>query len=67
MIFEENKTVSRMGEVLGFTAAYFVFTTILFFILSTLHKLPPSWSYVHVMGIILIITVIGGVFKKLLK
>jgi hypothetical protein len=67
MNFEENKQVIRVGEKIGFVFAYFLFTTILFFILLILKKLPGSWNYLHIMGIVLIIALIGAGIKRLLK
>ena len=67
MIFEENKAIENIGEKLGFIFSYFLFTTILFFILSMLKKIPESWSYIHVMGIVILIVLIGIVTKRFLK
>ena len=65
--FEENKTAGKVGEKIGFVFSYFLFTTILFFILLLLKKLPESWNYLHIMGIVLIITLIGASIKRLLE
>ena len=67
MNFEENKRVAEAGEKIGFVFAYFLFTTILFFILLILKKMPVSWNYLHIMGIVLIIILIGAGIKRLLK
>lgn len=67
MIFEENKTIEKLGEKLGYIFSYFLFTTILFLILIFLKKIPESWSYFHVMGITISIAVIGIVIRRFLK
>ena len=67
MFLEEKKTFEKLGEKVGYTFSYFLFTTILFFILVLLKKIPESWSYVHVMGITLLITSIGIAMKRFLK
>jgi len=67
MIFEENKTIEKLGEKLGYIFSYFLFTTILFFILTLLEKIPESWYYPHVMGITILIALIGIGIKKLLR
>ena len=40
--------VEKAGEAIGYLCSYFFFTTTLFFILSFLHKIPASWTYLHV-------------------
>ncbi len=67
MKFEENKSVEKFGEKTGYVFAYFVFTTMLFFILALLKRLPQSWSYFHVMGLTLLIVLIGFGVKRLLR
>ena len=67
MIFEENKTIEKLSEKLGYIFSYFLFTTILFLILIFLKKIPESWSYFHVMGITILIAVIGIAIRRFLK
>ena len=67
MILEENNTIEKVGEKLGYVFSYFLFTTILFFILLLLKKLPESWFYIHVMGIVILIVITGTIIKRLLK
>ncbi|MBW2990836.1 hypothetical protein KY348_03960 [Candidatus Woesearchaeota archaeon] len=67
MIFEENKGVEKFSERIGFVFAYFLFTTILFFALLLLKKLPNSWTYFHIIGVVLLITLAGAGIKRLLK
>ena len=67
MIFEENRTIEKLGEKLGYIFSYFLFTTILFLILIFLKKIPESWSYFHVMGITILIAVIGIAIRRFLK
>jgi len=67
MIFEQNRSIERLGERLGYLFSYFLFTTILFFILVLLKKIPESWSYLYVMGITILIVLTGIVIKRLLK
>lgn len=64
MIFEENKKFEKIGSTLGYIFGYLIFTTILFFIL--LLK-PMHLSYIGVMSITMLITLIGIVIKILLK
>ena len=67
MRFEQNKTVEKFGEILGYIFSYFLFTTILFLILILLKKIPESLSYLFVMGITILIVFIGTIIKRLLR
>lgn len=67
MTFEQNKSIKKLGEILGYIFSYFLFTTILFFILVLLKKIPETWNYFHVMGITILIVLIGAIIKRLLK
>lgn len=67
MIFEQNKSIEKFGQRTGYIFSYFLFTTILFFILTLLDKIPESWSYFRVMGITILIVFIGFLIKRLLK
>jgi len=67
MVFEENKSMKKLGERLGFLAAYFVFTTVLYLILILTHRLPAPWDYLHIMGITAIITLIGVAIRRILR
>ena len=67
MIFEQNKSIESLGEKLGFIFSYFLFTTILYLILSLLKKIPESWSYIYVMGITILIALTGIVIKRFLR
>lgn len=65
-INQKNK-VEVLGKRVGYIFGYFLFTTILFFMLRLLNKIPYKWNYLHIMGITLTITLIGIGIKKLLK
>ncbi len=67
MIFEQDKSIEKFGEKAGYVFSYFLFTTILFFILTLLDKIPESWSYFYVMGITILIAFIGFVIGRLLR
>jgi len=67
MIFEQNNSIERFGEKIGYVFAYFLFTTILFFALTLLNKIPSSWSYSYIMIITFTITLIGIVIKRFLE
>ena len=65
--FDEKKTEEKYGKIIGYVIAYLIFTTILFFILKVLNKMPESWNYFHIMAITLLIVFVGIFIKKLLK
>jgi len=67
MIFEQDKSIEKFGEKAGYVFSYFLFTTILFFILTLLGKIPESWSYFHIMGITILIAFIGFVMERILR
>jgi len=67
MHFNHNTHINKMGEKIGFLMAYLLFTIILYFILSFLKKMPTTWTYVHIMGIVLIIVLTGRGVRKILQ
>ncbi len=67
MIFEENETIENVGEKAGYMFSYLIFTTILFFILTLLNKIPESWSYISIMIIAMLFILVSMVIKRFLK
>ena len=67
MEFSQDKGVVPAGITAGFIFAYFLFTTILFFVLNLLNKIPASWTYFHIMGVSFGATLVGAVIQRLLK
>ena len=67
MIFEQSKSTEKFGEKIGYVFSYFLFTTVLFFILILLNKIPNSWSYFHIMMITFLIALLGIVIKRFLE
>jgi len=67
MIFEQDKRIEKVGEKLGYILSYFLFTTILFFVLFILNKIPDSWSYIHIAALTILIALTGIGLKKILK
>jgi|TARA_Y100000294_G_C8328432_1_gene245658 hypothetical protein len=67
MNFEKNKTFEKIGEKTGFATSYVLFTLILFIILSLLSKIPNNWSFMHIAGITLTITIVGIIIKRILR
>ena len=64
MIFENKTEVERIGKVIGYIIMYFIFTTILYFILKILDKLPGTWDYFHIMAITITIALTGILIKR---
>ena len=67
LCFEPNITLEKTGKILGFLCSYFIFTTILYALLTLTKKLPASWSYGHVVLITLGILGLGFIIKRLLR
>lgn len=59
--------LEKLGEYAGFILMFFIFATILFFILTFLDKIPESWTYFHVIFLVLFINIIGFLIKKTLR
>ena len=53
---EFGEKESRIGIIVGYAFSYSVFTTVLFFALTLLHKMPQGWSAVHVILLTAIVT-----------
>jgi hypothetical protein len=66
MKFESFGFAQKFGKFLGFLIAYFLFTAVLFFVLSITKKIPSSWNIFYVAGITLSIVFFGIIIKKLL-
>jgi len=62
-----KKGEQRLNNKMGYIFGYFLFTTILYLVLILFEKVPESWTYIHIMGITLIISMIGVSFKRLLR
>tara|TARA_Y100000031_G_C8170667_1_gene361638 strand:- start:407 stop:667 length:261 start_codon:yes stop_codon:yes gene_type:complete len=67
MILQENRSIQNVGEKAGFIIGYFLFTTVLYFVLFFLKRMPVSWSYGHIMIITAVIVLIGTSIKRLLR
>lgn len=67
MFFKQDESIEELGESVGYVLGYFLFTTVLFFVLSFLNKLPRSWSFFHMMAVTVLISFIGVVAKRFLK
>jgi len=67
MFPEPSNSTEKVGEMLGYIIMYLIFTTILFFILKFLNKLPTSWTYLHVMALTLLIVLFGMLIRRILK
>jgi len=66
MQFEGHKSIEKFGEKIGFIFSYFLFTTILFGIIMFLNKLH-GMTYLHIMGISLLIIFTGILIKRFLQ
>ncbi len=67
MIERDTSAIDKTGYYLGYFLSYSIFTTVLFFILRTLKKIPADWTIVHVGIITILLHVIGQFIKKALK
>jgi hypothetical protein len=67
MILESEKKIEKLGERVGYVLAYFLFTTVFYSILIIAHKIPSSWSYMHILFIALLIVALGRFLEMILK
>jgi len=67
MKFEEDKKIEDIGKMTGYLTGYFLFTTMLFFVLMLTEKMPVGWNYLYMMGITLLIMLTGEGLKRILK
>ena len=58
--------MEKIGIKMGFIFSYFLFTTILFGVLTFLYKIH-GLKYLHVMGITFFIAIVGIMTKEFLK
>lgn len=65
--FEKKQEGSKIGKFFGFFISYIVFTTILYFILKILDRLPESISYFHMYILTTYIILIGLLTNKIIK
>ncbi len=63
----KTKATNSLDKKIGCVFMYLVFTTILYFILKLLNKLPGSWNYLHVLILTLFIVLLGTLIKLLLR
>lgn len=56
-----NKHIKKALPIGGFVFSYLVFTTILYFILYFLNKLPSDWNFFQVCIITFFITALGAI------
>jgi succinate dehydrogenase/fumarate reductase cytochrome b subunit len=61
------KLSGKLGKASGFVLAYFIFTTILYFILEHMENWPSNYNYTHVMLITFLVVIIGAIVKRKLK
>ena len=67
MILKQNTLIEKFGNKIGYLFSYLLFTTILFFILGWLNKIPDSWTYLHIMAATFLIALFGTFIKRFLK
>jgi hypothetical protein len=67
MQFEESGDVRKVGEYAGYIISYLAFTTILYFVLTLLHRVPLWWNFFHTALVTLSIVIVGELLKKVLE
>lgn len=57
----------RFGTIFGYLTTYFIFTTIFFYVLLYTENLPENWTYFHIIGVTLVVTIIGNIIKRVIR
>lgn len=65
MDFEKSNISENMGRITGNVFAYFLFTTIIFFILVFFKE--TRWLYPQVMALTFLVVLTGIILRRLLK
>ncbi|MFH1399893.1 MAG: hypothetical protein ABIH41_00080 [Nanoarchaeota archaeon] len=63
----ERPTDSRTAMIIGYAAAYVIFTGMLYLLLNLLHKLPDGWKLWHIAAITILIAGSGFLLERWLK
>ena len=61
MNFDESD--SMIAVSIGYIFMFFIFSGVLFFVLSYFNKLPESWNYIHVFLVSVLIILLGKTIK----
>jgi len=67
MNFENNNYFEKTGKYFGFILMFFLFSTILYFVLNYTNKIPDSFQYYNIFFITVPIILIGSLIKLFLK
>jgi hypothetical protein len=67
MEFDKNHSNFSISVYAGYLFSYFIFTTVLYFILTLLNKIPCEWTYFHVMIITISLIIISKILGKILE
>lgn len=66
MYSQKDGRAEKLGRGVGYAFSYFLFTSVLFLVLEFTGRIPASWSYPHVMGITVLISVAGAALRRYL-
>lgn len=65
MRFDEKKT--KGFKIVGYLITFFIFSVILYFILSYFEKIPDDWNYLHVLALSIGIVIISKLLNRVLS
>lgn len=67
MEFEGSGLAENIGKIAGFLASYFIFTVMLFLMLTLLKKIPEGWNHFHIAVITCAVAITGWGIRKWLR
>ena len=56
-----------LGEITGFSIAYMLFTTAMYYIFYLTNKLPQNWNYYNIVSVTLLLVLFSFILKGVLK
>jgi len=67
MRFEKTSSLRKKGEKVGYVISLFLFSAVLYLVLSFSGKLPQSWGYAHIFLVSVVIGLVGFGLERLLR
>jgi hypothetical protein len=65
--FKRDNSIEGLGRMAGYIFSYLMFTTILYFLLVALKKMPGNWTYFHIALLSFCLSLSGEILKRLLR
>ncbi len=67
MDFEKAGKREKIVENIGYITTILIFSIIFYLVLSYLKKIPESWNYLYILGIVLLVILASKLLSRVLK